>query len=154
AGALSGGMKQKLGLACALLRAPPLLLLDEPGVGVDPISRRELWAMVEALRARGTGVVWSTAYLDEAERCDRVLLLDRGALLHDGPPAGLTARVEGRVFRLGGIGGDRRAALAELLERPDVADGGVQGSALRVVQRAGASPDALPGEVAPARPRF
>ncbi|MGO9420234.1 ABC transporter ATP-binding protein, partial [Roseiarcus sp.] len=66
AGKLSGGMKQKLGLACALLRKPHLLLLDEPSVGVDPISRRELWKMVEDLAKEGVGVVWSTAYLADA----------------------------------------------------------------------------------------
>ena len=78
AGKLSGGMKQKLGLACALLKKPRLLLLDEPSVGVDPISRRELWKMVEDLTKEGVGVVWSTAYLDEAEACDRVLPLQSG----------------------------------------------------------------------------
>ena len=67
AGALSGGMKQKLGLACSLVSKPELLLLDEPGVGVDPISRRDLWKIVQELVASGIGVVWSTAYLDEAE---------------------------------------------------------------------------------------
>src|SRR5215470_19740227 len=72
AGRLSGGMKQKLGLACALLGAPRLLLLDEPGVGVDPLSRRELWKMVSELVARGVTVLWSTAYLDEAERCSHI----------------------------------------------------------------------------------
>src|SRR6201984_2780912 len=69
AGALSGGMKQKLGLACALVSKPELLLLDEPGVGVDPISRRDLWKIVQELVASGIGGVWSTAYLDEAELC-------------------------------------------------------------------------------------
>ena len=66
-------MKQKLGLACAMLRSPSLLLLDEPSVGVDPISRRELWRMVERADREGVGVVWSTAYLDEAENCAEVL---------------------------------------------------------------------------------
>ena len=86
AGKLSGGMKQKLGLACALLKKPRLLLLDEPSVGVDPISRRELWKMVEDLAKEGIGVVWSTAYLDEAEACDRVFLFNRGKLLFTGAP--------------------------------------------------------------------
>jgi ABC-2 type transport system ATP-binding protein len=108
AGALSGGMKQKLGLACALIRKPKLLLLDEPSVGVDPISRRELWKMVGDLVVDGIGVVWSTAYLDEAERCDTVLLLNEGRLVHDGSPADLTRQVAGRVFLVGGIEESRR----------------------------------------------
>jgi ABC-2 type transport system ATP-binding protein len=82
--ALSGGMKQKLGLACSLLRKPPLLLLDEPSVGVDPLSRRELWKMVRDLVSEGMTVVWSTSYLDEAAACDNVILLDKGAVLYYG----------------------------------------------------------------------
>ena len=78
AGNLSGGMKQKLGLACALVKTPKLLLLDEPGVGVDPISRRELWKMVTQLTGQGIGVLWSTAYLDEAEKCDTRSPAQRG----------------------------------------------------------------------------
>ena len=69
AGKLSGGMKQKLGLACALMAKPEVLLLDEPSVGVDPVSRQDLWRMVQELTDDGMAVVWSTAYLDEAERC-------------------------------------------------------------------------------------
>src|SRR5436190_15170465 len=84
AGRLSGGMKQKLGLACALLGRPRLLLLDEPAVGVDPLARRELWRMVYELVDEGIGVVWSTAYLDEAERCAAVLLFNAGRLLYEG----------------------------------------------------------------------
>ena len=97
-GALSGGMKQKLGLACALIKKPTLLLLDEPSVGVDPISRRELWKMVNSLLDEGISVVWSTAYLDEAEKCHTVLLLNRGELLYFGDPKVLTERAKGRVF--------------------------------------------------------
>ena len=97
-------MKQKLGLACALIRSPRLLLLDEPSVGVDPISRRELWKMVYDLVDVGIGVVWSTAYLDEAERCARVILLNEGKILDDGPPGELTARVNGRSFLVQGAG--------------------------------------------------
>src|SRR5207237_10631603 len=84
AGKLSGGMKQKLGLACTLVVAPDVLLLDEPSVGVDPLSRRELWSMVQTLQGSGIADLWSTAYLDEAERCDRVMLLHEGKLLFDG----------------------------------------------------------------------
>ena len=133
AGRLSGGMKQKLGLACALIARPDLLLLDEPSVGVDPMSRRELWAMVEDLKDEGVGVVWSTAYLDEAEKCDAVLLIDRGRLVFAGPPARLTDEVRDRVRLLEEAPGDRRRLLAEALERPEVVDGVVQGRALRLV---------------------
>src|SRR5258708_37126146 len=90
AGNLSGGMKQKLGLACALLGRPRLLLLDEPSVGVDPISRRELWKMVHELVGQGLTVVWSTAYLDEAELCQETLLFNEGRLLFAGKPSELT----------------------------------------------------------------
>lgn len=158
AGKLSGGMKQKLGLACALLKKPRLLLLDEPGVGVDPISRRELWKMVKDLTQEGVGVVWSTAYLDEAEACTRVLLLNQGKLLFAGPPAELTQRVDGRVFKITGIEGRRRPLLATLLERPGIIDGVIQGEAIRVVTDAKADQAALQTagaeRVAPAPPRF
>lgn len=160
-GKLSGGMKQKLGLACALLRKPRVLLLDEPGVGVDPISRRDLWKMVEALTQEGIGVLWSTAYLDEAEACDRVLLLNQGKLLFVGPPSELTSRVEGRTFKLSGVAGRRRAVLARALEDDSVVDGVIQGEAIRlVVENAGdpltqvleqAGPDA---HIAPTPARF
>jgi ABC-2 type transport system ATP-binding protein len=144
AGKLSGGMKQKLGLACALIRAPKVLLLDEPSVGVDPISRRELWRMVQDLKGGGIAVIWSTAYLDEAERCDRVLLLNRGKLLFEGPPAELSAQVKGRVFQATGLEGERRKLLAVALDNPGVIDGVILGRALRlVVKDEGATPDAL-----------
>src|SRR5690348_2036120 len=100
AGKLSGGMKQKLGLACALLGHPRLLLLDEPSVGVDPISRRELWKMVHDLIAQGLTVVWSTAYLDEAELCRQVLLLNEGRLLFAGQPGELTAGLGERCWQV------------------------------------------------------
>ncbi|MCF8709494.1 ATP-binding cassette domain-containing protein [Rhizorhapis sp. SPR117] len=133
AGKLSGGMKQKLGLACALVRTPRLLLLDEPGVGVDPISRRELWTMVKELTGEGIGVLWSTAYLDEAEACDTVHLLDDGKLLFSGPPKDLTRRVDGRIFRLEGFSGNRRRLLEKALDRRDVMDGTVQGKTIRLL---------------------
>ncbi len=132
AGALSGGMKQKLGLACALLSTPRLLLLDEPGVGVDPISRRDLWSMVQELVQQGIGVLWSTAYLDEAQNCDEVLLLHEGKKIFSGKPEKLTARVDHRTFLIG-VSQDRRRILAQALQRNDVVDGVVQGDNLRLV---------------------
>ncbi|MCD2183705.1 ATP-binding cassette domain-containing protein [Rhizobium sp. GN54] len=136
-GKLSGGMKQKLGLACALLKKPRLLLLDEPGVGVDPISRRDLWKMVEVLIKEGIGVVWSTAYLDEAEACDRVLLLNEGKLMFSGRPQELTDRVKERVYRVTGVAGRRRSTLAKLLDEDGIVDGGIQGEAIRLVTTPG-----------------
>ena len=158
AGKLSGGMKQKLGLACALLKKPRLLLLDEPGVGVDPISRRELWKMVENLTREGIGVVWSTAYLDEAEACNAVLLLNQGNLLFSGKPSELTARAEGRVFKVSGMSGRKRQVLAKLLDQEDVIDGVIQGEAIRIVTGNSALPDIWPAgdgaAAVPAPPRF
>jgi ABC-2 type transport system ATP-binding protein len=140
AGALSGGMKQKLGLACAMLRSPTLLLLDEPSVGVDPISRRELWRMVYALIEEGVGVVWSTAYLDEAENCAEVIVLNAGRVLFQGNPKAMTSQLAGRVYQLKGCGADRRAVLARALARPEIIDGVMQGEAVRLVVAA-APPD-------------
>lgn len=135
AGALSGGMKQKLGLACTLIRKPALLLLDEPSVGVDPISRRELWKMVHDLLKDGISVVWSTAYLDEAEKCDRVLLLNEGKLLYQGSPKQLTERVDGRTFIITNIQENRRLLLLNVLKEENVIDGVIQGADVRVVTK-------------------
>ena len=133
AGALSGGMKQKLGLACAMLRSPTLLLLDEPSVGVDPISRRELWQMVNTLIGEGVGVVWSTAYLDEADHCAEVIVLNAGRVLYQGDPKAVTADVTGRVFQVRDETKDKRALLAVALKRPEIIDGVMQGAAVRLV---------------------
>ncbi len=141
AGKLSGGMKQKLGLACALVRPPRLLLLDEPGVGVDPVSRRELWRMVRELAGDGVGVLWSTAYLDEAEQCDTVFLLNEGRMLHAGPPGDLLGKVEGRVFRVAVDTAERRHVLTRALDRDDVIDGTIQGDAVRLLVKPGARVD-------------
>jgi ABC-2 type transport system ATP-binding protein len=135
AGKLSGGMKQKLGLACVLLGRPRILLLDEPSVGVDPISRRELWRMVKALTADGLSVVWSTSYLDEAERCQHILLMNAGRLAYAGPPAALAERMAGRSVQIAAITGNRRALLARALHAPEVIDGVIQGSRIRMVLR-------------------
>ncbi len=100
AGQLSGGMKQKLSLCCALIHEPEILLLDEPTFGVDPISRRDLWLIVHEMVARGVTVIVSTAYLDEAERCDRVALLHRGRDVVVERPGKLRQRLQGQVLAL------------------------------------------------------
>jgi ABC-2 type transport system ATP-binding protein len=161
AGALSGGMKQKLGLACALIRTPRLLLLDEPSAGVDPVSRRELWRLVRALTDVGIGVVWSTAYLDEAERCERVLLMNDGKLIYGGTPSGLTNTMTGRSFHLRNAGERRRAVLASAAKKPGVIDGVIQGANVRIVMAAGTTPPSVEDfksvsqvEITPVPPRF
>ena len=135
AGRLSGGMKQKLGLACALMGEPKVLLLDEPGVGVDPVSRQDLWRMVEDLTSDGMAVVWSTSYLDEAEKCESVMLLNEGKILYDGAPQNLTDTLEGRCFLINGRPQIRRQTLLNALKLPSVADGVIQGSSIRIVER-------------------
>jgi ABC-2 type transport system ATP-binding protein len=161
AGKLSGGMKQKLGLACALLGHPRLLLLDEPSVGVDPISRRELWKMVHELIAHGLAVVWSTAYLEEAELCAEVLLMNDGRLIFSGKPADLTNRIHNRSFQIRPLTANRRQVLARALRRPEVMDGVIQGHAVRLVLREGAAvPDLKEldvgdeAQLVPVAPRF
>jgi ABC-2 type transport system ATP-binding protein len=135
AGKLSGGMKQKLGLACAMVRTPKLLLLDEPGVGVDPVSRRELWEMVTTLAGEGVGILWSTAYLDEAEKCDQVFLMSEGRMLKSGPPDDFLLPLAGRTLRVAVPAADRLKALALARDGDSVIDGVVQGSALRLLMQ-------------------
>lgn len=158
AGDLSGGMKQKLGLACALIKKPQLLLLDEPSVGVDPISRRQLWKMVLSLVNEGISVLWSTAYLGEVENCHTTLLLNEGKLLYSGPPKELTERVRGRVFRITNIQGSRRKLLFQLLNQKNVIDGVIQGSDLRIVTKEKGTPSfSMDGghfEILDQEPRF
>lgn len=145
AGKLSGGMKQKLGLACALLRVPELLLLDEPTVGVDPISRRELWTIIGGLRVRGVSVLVATSYLDEAERCDEVVLLDAGRVLAQGPPEALAVPLEGRCFTVRHPTLDRRALQQHLLGSSGVADARLEGAGVRALLAAGTAMPALEG---------
>jgi ABC-2 type transport system ATP-binding protein len=135
AGKLSGGMKQKLGLACSLLGHPKILLLDEPGVGVDPISRRELWKMVRELSRDGMTVVWSTAYLDEAELCDDVRLMADGQIKASGTPQSLMATMADRCFQIIELGDSPRSLLHRVLNAPEVIDGAIQGSQVRIVLR-------------------
>jgi len=136
AGRLSGGMRQKLGVGMRLLAIPPVLLLDEPGVGVDPLSRREIAALVEGQVRPETAVLWSTAYLDEAERFPRVLMLHGGRLLADGAPAELAAALRGRVFCVVPAPGRLQALSRTLAGLREVVDVAVRGGALRVVTAA------------------
>ncbi|MER2472600.1 ATP-binding cassette domain-containing protein [Photorhabdus laumondii] len=161
AGKLSGGMKQKLGLACTLLGKPKVLLLDEPGVGVDPIARRELWRMVHELADDGMLILWSTSYLDEAEQCRDVLLLNQGKLLYSGQPQKLTQKMSGRSFLLGTKQDSRRKMLKHALTLPQVTDGVIQGKYVRLILKPDASPQELlnqlelpDAEIIKATPRF
>ncbi|MGR1254252.1 ATP-binding cassette domain-containing protein [Aeromonas veronii] len=163
AGKLSGGMKQKLGLACALLGTPDVLLLDEPGVGVDPISRRALWQMVRELAKGGMTVLWSTAYLDEAELCDHVLLMADGEVRTSGTPADLMGAMASRCWLLeaGQLDGrERRALLRRALAHPAVMDGAVAGERVCLLLHPGMTPPPLAelqltnGAFQPAQPRL
>jgi ABC-2 type transport system ATP-binding protein len=112
AGKLSGGMKQKLGLVCALIHRPLVILLDEPTNGVDPVSRRDFWRILYSLLNEGIAILMSTSYLDEAERCHRVALLHQGQMLHCETPAGLKRLLHGAVVSIVGHQARRiRAAL-------------------------------------------
>ncbi|KLU06790.1 ABC transporter multidrug efflux pump, fused ATP-binding domain protein [Rhodopirellula islandica] len=134
AGKLSGGMKQKLGLACTLIHPPQLLLLDEPTVGVDPVSRRELWTIVERfVREEGTTVLLSTAYLDEAERCDEVIMLDEGQLLGQGPPTQFSEPLTGRAFQVQIPGRKNRDVQEQLAGQAGVTDAVIQGDSVRLI---------------------
>ncbi|MCG3696785.1 ATP-binding cassette domain-containing protein [Aliarcobacter butzleri] len=131
-GKLSGGMKQKLGLACALIKKPKLLLLDEPGVGVDPISRIELWEIVQKLLEDDIAVVWSTSYLDEAQNCDEVILLNEGNCLYQGTPQNLKENMKDRVFLISGIFLQKRETLTKILEQDEILDAVLVGSKIRI----------------------
>lgn len=133
AGKLSGGMKQKLGLACTLVGSPRVLLLDEPGVGVDPISRRELWRMVGELADSGMLILWSTSYLDEAEQCQTVWLLNEGQLLYQGIPVALTQQLTGRCWLVNTPDVSNRQLLQRFIQLPQVSDGTIQGHSVRII---------------------
>ncbi|MGE5244732.1 MAG: ATP-binding cassette domain-containing protein [Betaproteobacteria bacterium] len=117
---LSGGMKQKLALACTLVHEPKLIVLDEPTTGVDPVSRREFWMLLSEFLAQGITVVMATPYLDEAERCGRVALLHDGRLLALDRPSALRSMLPGRLFEV--IARDHRGAAEALRSVPGVSD--------------------------------
>jgi ABC-2 type transport system ATP-binding protein len=115
AGQLSGGMKQKLGLTCALVHTPKILLLDEPTTGVDPVSRRDFWRILYGLREEGVTIVISTAYMDEAERCNRLTLLHTGHALYCETPGALKRRMPGALIAISSAAGRAvRAAISGL----------------------------------------
>lgn len=159
AGKLSGGMKQKLGLACTLVRAPELLLLDEPTVGVDPLSRRELWEIVlKLVREDGLTVVVSTSYLDEAELCDHAVVMHAGEVLAQGTPEEITAEAKDRVFIVATPEGmPARSLQAKLFQQKGVIDAVPEAGQVRIVLESADERVALDGQEVsgrPATPRF
>lgn len=141
AGRLSGGMKQKLGLACTLIHPPRLLLLDEPTVGVDPVSRRELWNIVyRLLQEQAMTVLLSTAYLDEAERCHEVVILHEGRLLGQKPPDQFSGELQGRAFLVSFSGANKRHVQQRLAAGQGVIDAVIQGEKVRLVMESNVLP--------------
>jgi ABC-2 type transport system ATP-binding protein len=131
AGKLSGGMKQKLGLVCALIHRPQVILLDEPTTGVDPVSRRDFWRILYELSSEGVAILTSTAYLDEAERCHRVALLNRGKLLFCDTPSDLKAKLRKGVLSV--TSSDPRSLRRQLEHAEGISSLVLTGDGLHVV---------------------
>ena len=139
ADALSGGMKQKLALSCALIHRPKVLLLDEPTTGVDAVSRSEFWDMLATLKAQGITILVSTSYMDEAERCERIALLHQGKILDVNTPAGLIENMDKNLYNASAT---RMYPLLEALRTlPGVKDCYTFGATLHVVTEEGFNPD-------------
>jgi len=128
---LSGGMRQKLALAAALIHEPDVLLLDEPTTGVDPVSRREFWQILYDLNQQGKTVMLATPYMDEAERCTRVGLMHQGRILSTGPPTEVKAQLRGILLEV--VARPRRPALAAARLLPEVRRGTVFGHSLHLL---------------------
>jgi ABC-2 type transport system ATP-binding protein len=150
AGQLSGGMMQKLALACALVTEPRVMFLDEPTTGVDPVSRRAFWRLLEAVRGEGVAILYATANMDEAERCDRVGLLEGGRLSRQGTPEALVAAGEGCLVAVSGeaVRG-LRATVRQMAETLFVFPVGPR---LNVWLRAGVEPEAFRRRLAAVAP--
>lgn len=131
AGNLSGGMKQKLALCCALIHRPKILLLDEPTTGVDAVSRSEFWQMLGQLKAYGITIMVSTSYMDEANMCERIALIDKGKILMTDTPERLVNRLDERLFAVSAT--DMFALLGALRAMPDVKDCYTFGASLHAV---------------------
>ena len=155
AGRLSGGMKQKLGLACSLLGNPKFLLLDEPGVGVDPISRRELMSMVRELSQGGMTILWSTSYLDEAEHFDKTIVLSDGNIIYNGVPSDLTKRMKNDVFLTRDVKLGNRFLMRKILKSKEkIVDATIQGDNLRLVITDKNVKEKYGKFIQPTKPRF
>lgn len=141
AGALSGGMKQKLALSCALIHKPEILLLDEPTTGVDAVSRSEFWDILASLREKGITILVSTSYMDEATRCERVAMIDRGKILEVNTPAGLVASLDENLFNASAD--NMFELLTRLRSMPEVTDCYTFGATLHVVGRSDFNPTAV-----------
>lgn len=139
AGRLSGGMKQKLALSCALIHQPRILLLDEPTTGVDAVSRSEFWDMLGGLRRQGITIVVSTSYMDEAMRCERISMLDHGHILTTGTPRQLIDNLGERLYNAAAR--DMFGLLSALRQLPEVADCYTFGATLHVVAGEGFDAD-------------
>jgi ABC-2 type transport system ATP-binding protein len=147
---LSGGLRRRVEIAKALLHAPRLLLLDEPSTGLDPGARRDLWETLEALRGEGVTVLLTTHFMEEGDRCDRLVLLDRGLIVAEGPPAALKAEIGGDVITL--TGRDPEALERDISTRfpdllPEVRDGAVRLTHERGHELVARVVEALPGRI-------
>ena len=140
AGALSGGMKQKLALACALIHRPKVLLLDEPTTGVDAVSRSEFWNMLTTLKEQGITILVSTSYMDETERCGQIALMNKGRILDVNTPARLIEGMDKNLYNASAA--DMYPLLKALRALPDVEDCYTFGATLHVVARDNFNPDA------------
>ena len=140
-GALSGGMKQKLALSCALIHRPEILLLDEPTTGVDAVSRSEFWDMLSTLREKGITILVSTSYMDEATRCGRIALIDKGKILRVNTPDGLVAGLDENLYNASAT--RMFELLTKLRELPEVEDCYTFGATLHVVGRKGFNPSSV-----------
>lgn len=133
AGALSGGMKQKLALSCALIHRPEILFLDEPTTGVDAVSRNEFWDMLKELRTQGITILVSTSYMDEATKCERIAMIDKGKILETDTPANLVAGLRENLYNA--VADEMFSLLTELRKLPEVIDCYTFGATLHVVTK-------------------
>lgn len=141
AGALSGGMKQKLALGCALIHRPKILLLDEPTTGVDAVSRSEFWDMLATLKEKGITIFVSTSYMDEAQRCARIALIDKGRILDVDTPSGLIAGIGENLYNASAR--EMYPLLTALREMPEVEKCYTFGATLHIVARPEFNPEAM-----------